>query len=102
MSWSAVPRLAAYASVAGLFRDHWPSSAEVYLPVSGTITALVTRAPAAGAAAISPSTYEINAFCSAIRCDTALNCGPEKASHSASWTIAANEALKSGQMTKIL
>ena len=25
-----------------------------------------------------------------------LNCGPEQASHSASWTIAANEALKSG------
>jgi predicted dehydrogenase len=55
-----------------------------------------------GAAAISPSTYEINAFCSAIRCDTPLSCGPEKASHSASWTIAANEALKSGQMVKIL
>jgi predicted dehydrogenase len=61
-----------------------------------------TAAATAGAAAISPSTYEINAFCSAIRCDTPLNCGPEKASHSASWTIAANEALKSGLMTKIL
>jgi len=59
-------------------------------------------APTGGAAAISPSTYEINAFCSAIRSATALNCGPEKASHSASWTIAANEALKSGATVKIL
>ncbi len=63
-----------------------------------------TPAPAAtvGAAAISPSTYEINAFCSSIRSQTPLNCGPEKASHSASWTIAANEALKSGATTRIL
>lgn len=69
----------------------------------GNATARTAAAAATGgAAAISPSTHEINAFCSAIRCDTALNCGPEKASHSASWTIAANEALKSGQMTKIL
>jgi hypothetical protein len=30
-----------------------------------------------------------------------LNCGPEKAMHSASWTIAANEAMKSGQIVKI-
>ena len=58
-------------------------------------------APAA-ATAISPSTYEINGFCAAIRSGAALNCGPERASHSASWTIAANEALKSGQTVKIL
>ncbi len=58
-----------------------------------------TGAPAAQA--ISPSTYEINAFASAIRSGTPLNCGPEKASHSASWTIAANEALKSGQIVTI-
>ena len=56
---------------------------------------------AAGAQAVSPSTYEISAFASAIRCDTPLNCGPEKASHSASWTIAANEALKTGQIVTI-
>jgi len=54
-----------------------------------------------GAKTISPSTYEINAFASAIRCDTPLNCGPENASHSASWTIAANEALKSGNIVAI-
>jgi predicted dehydrogenase len=55
----------------------------------------------AGAEAISPSTYEINGWASAIRAGTPLNCGPERASHSASWTIAANEAMRSGQMVKI-
>jgi predicted dehydrogenase len=55
----------------------------------------------AAGATISPSTYEINAFASAIRCDTPLNCGPGRASHSASWTIAANEAMKSGQIVQI-
>jgi hypothetical protein len=60
------------------------------------------QAGAPAAQGISPSTYEINAFASAIRADTPLNCGPEKASHSASWTIAANEAMKSGQIVKIL
>ena len=55
-----------------------------------------------GAPAISPSTYEINAFASAIRCDTPLNCGPEKAAQSASWTIAANQAIRSGQIEKVL
>jgi predicted dehydrogenase len=54
-----------------------------------------------GTPAVSPSTYEINAFASAIRADTPLNCGPEKASHSASWTIAANEAMKSGAIVAI-
>jgi predicted dehydrogenase len=65
-------------------------------------TATQASAAAGGAKAISPSTYEINAFCSAIRCDTPLNGGPEKATHSASWTIAANEALKSGAIVKII
>jgi predicted dehydrogenase len=59
------------------------------------------RAQAAGPQTVSPSTYEINAFASAVRANTPLNCGPEKASHSASWTIAANEALKSGQIVTI-
>ncbi len=60
-----------------------------------------TQASTAEAQAVSPSTYEINAFASAIRADTPLNCGPEKASHSASWTIAANEAMKSGQIVTV-
>ena len=59
------------------------------------------QAGAPAAQAISPSTYEINAFASAIRSGTPLNCGPENASHSASWTIAANEALKSGQIVTV-
>jgi hypothetical protein len=56
----------------------------------------------AGAQAISPNTYEIVAWANAIRCGTPLACGAENASHSASWTIAANEAMKTGQMVKIL
>jgi predicted dehydrogenase len=68
---------------------------------AGAARKVPATAPAA-AAMISPSTYEINAFCAAIRNGDALNCGPERASHSASWTIAANEALKSGQTVKIL
>jgi len=62
------------------------------------------RAQTSGAAAeaISPNTYEIVTWANAIRCGTPLNCGAEKASHSASWTIAANEAMKSGQVVKIL
>ena len=59
------------------------------------------QAGAPAAQGISPSTYEINGFASAIRSGTPLNCGPEKASHSASWTIAANEALKTGQIVTI-
>ena len=59
------------------------------------------QGPAAPAESISPSTYEIVAWANAIRCGTPLNCGAEKASHSASWTIAANEAMKTGQMVKI-
>lgn len=54
-----------------------------------------------GAPAMSPSTYEINAFASAIRTHAPLNCGPVEASHSASWTIAANDAMKSGQIVRI-
>ncbi len=57
--------------------------------------------PGPAATGISPSTYEIVAWANAIRSGTALNCGPERASHSASWTIAANEAMKSGQIVKI-
>ena len=56
---------------------------------------------ATGDQAISPSTYEIVGWANAIRCGTPLNCGAEKASHSASWTIAANEAMKSGQIVEI-
>ena len=55
----------------------------------------------AGAQAISPNTYEIVAWANAIRCGTPLNCGAENASHSASWTIAANEAMKTGRMVTI-
>ena len=61
-----------------------------------------SQTTSAGTAAISPSTYEINGFASAIRCDTPLNCGPEKASHSASWTIAANEAIRTTKTETIL
>jgi predicted dehydrogenase len=60
------------------------------------------QASTAGAESISPNTYEIVGWANAIRCGTPLNCGAEKASHSASWTIAANEAMKTGQMVKIL
>ena len=60
-----------------------------------------TRPSAAGAASISPSTHEIVAWANAIRRGTPLNCGAETASHSASWTIAANEAMKTGQTVQI-
>jgi predicted dehydrogenase len=66
----------------------------------GTATAKAQQTTA-GKQTISPSTYEINAFASAVRSGTPLNCGPEKASHSASWTIAANEALKTGKIVDI-
>ena len=66
----------------------------------GTATAKAQQSTA-GSQTISPSTYEINAFASAVRSGTPLNCGPEKASHSASWTIAANEALKTGKIVDI-
>jgi predicted dehydrogenase len=66
----------------------------------GTATAKAQQSTA-GTQTISPSTYEINAFASAVRSGTPLNCGPEKASHSASWTIAANEALKTGKIVDI-
>jgi predicted dehydrogenase len=51
---------------------------------------------------ISPSTYEIVGWANAIRCSTPLNCGAENATHSASWTIAANVAMKTGQIVKIV
>jgi predicted dehydrogenase len=60
-----------------------------------------SAAPGAAADAISPSTYEIAGWANAIRCGTPLNCGAASATHSASWTIAANEAMKSGQTVKI-
>ena len=66
----------------------------------GTATAKAQQSTA-GTQTISPSTYEINAVASAVRSGTPLNCGPEKASHSASWTIAANEALKTGKIVDI-
>jgi predicted dehydrogenase len=70
-------------------------------PAQAGGSATARQATTAGGAVISPSTYEINAFASAIRCDTPLNCGPERASHSASWTIAANEALRTGAIVTI-
>jgi predicted dehydrogenase len=60
------------------------------------------QSQAAASDTISPTTYEIVAWANAIRCGTPLNCGPEKAMHSASWTIAANEAMKTGQIVKIV
>jgi predicted dehydrogenase len=56
---------------------------------------------AAGATTISPSTYEINGWASAIRAGSALRCTPETASHSASWTIAANDAMRTGKIVDI-
>jgi predicted dehydrogenase len=50
---------------------------------------------------ISPSTYEINGWVSAIRTGSPLRCGPEAASASASWTIAANEAMRTGRTVDI-
>jgi predicted dehydrogenase len=58
-------------------------------------------AAGSGADAVSPSTYEIVGWANAIRCGTPLNCGAETATHSASWTIAANEALRGGQIVEI-
>jgi len=55
----------------------------------------------AGTKAISPSTYEINGWASAVRSGSPLRVTPETASHSASWTIAANEAMKSGKIVEI-
>jgi predicted dehydrogenase len=68
---------------------------------AGGSAAAKAQQTTAGAKTVSPSTYEINGWASAIRCDTPLNCGPEKASHSASWTIAANEAVRTGQIVTI-
>jgi predicted dehydrogenase len=54
-----------------------------------------------GARGPSPTMIEIQSFCSAIRTGTPVACGPEKASHSAAWTIAANEAMKTRAPVKI-
>jgi len=68
---------------------------------AGGAARAAAASPSAGDA-ISPSTYEIVGWANAIRCGTPLNCGPDNATHSASWTIAANEAMKTGQIVKIL
>jgi hypothetical protein len=61
-----------------------------------------TVAPAASdQGQASASTLEISRFCAAIRVGTPLACGPERAFHSAQWTLAANEALKTKALVKI-
>jgi predicted dehydrogenase len=60
-----------------------------------------SQAAAGAADAISPSTYEIVGWANAIRCGTPLQCGPDTAMHSASWTIAANEAMRSGRIVEV-
>jgi len=61
-----------------------------------------TVAPAASdQGQASASTLEISRFCAAIRVGTPLACGPERAFHSARWTLAANEALKTKALVKI-
>ena len=55
----------------------------------------------AAAKTVSPSTYEINGWASAIRTGSALRVTPEVAAHSASWTIAANEAMRTGTIVEI-
>ena len=54
-----------------------------------------------GARGPSPTMIEIQSFCSAVRTGSPLACGPEKASHSAAWTLAANEAMKTSAPVKI-
>jgi predicted dehydrogenase len=76
------------------------SETKRHQPGVGTPRAQSATAGATGS--ISPNTYEIVGWANAIRRGTPLNCGAEKASHSASWTIAANEALKTGQVVTIL
>ncbi len=68
---------------------------------AGGNAAVRAQQSTAGAKAISPSTYEINGWASAIRTGSALRVTPEVASHSASWTIAANEAMKTGRIVEI-
>jgi hypothetical protein len=67
---------------------------------AGGHSTTTTRTPAR-AQAVSPSTYEINGWASALRTGSALRVTPQVASHSASWTIAANEAMKTGQIVDI-
>jgi predicted dehydrogenase len=68
---------------------------------AGRNTAAKAQHTPAAAKAISPSTYEINGWASAIRAGSPLRVTPEVASHSASWTIAANEALNTGKIVDI-
>jgi predicted dehydrogenase len=70
------------------------------LQAGGHATAKAQQTKAA-VKAISPSTYEINGWASAIRTASALRVTPEVASHSARWTIAANEAMKTGRIVDI-
>ena len=48
-----------------------------------------------------PRTAEISRFCAAVRNQTPLACGPERAFHSARWTLAANQALRTNTPVKI-
>lgn len=70
------------------------------LQAGGNATAK-SQPSSAGAKTISPSTYEINTWASAIRTGLPLRCGAETATHSASWTIAANEAMRTGRIVQI-
>jgi predicted dehydrogenase len=60
-----------------------------------------TAPKTAAAPTISPSTYEMNGWASAIRSGSPLRVTPEVAAHSASWTIAANEAMRTGKIVDI-
>jgi len=63
-------------------------------PSSAGGPARTAALPPAGQGQVSPSTVEISSFCSAIREGTPLACGPERAFHSCTWTLAANDAMK--------
>ena len=68
---------------------------------AGGNASVKSKQTTAGAKTISPSTYEINGWASAIRTGSLLRVTPEVASHSASWTIAANEAMRTGTIVDI-
>ncbi|HWK11274.1 MAG TPA: Gfo/Idh/MocA family oxidoreductase [Vicinamibacterales bacterium] len=70
-------------------------------PASAGGTARAEKEQTAKPKQPSPSTLEINAFCSAIRAGTPLACGPASAMHSAAWCLAANEAMKRSMPIKI-
>ena len=76
-------------------------TSETQAQQAGGSAAAKSQQSSAGVKTISPSTYEINGWASAIRTGSPLRCGPETASHSASWTIAANEAMRTGQIVDI-